>query len=223
MDGWAWAYLWTYVVLHSVETGLDPGWNQQILPSSDLEKVEETQGGVQKEDENPKVFLRLETPMLIPFGATAVAKRKTWENRSQPWKWLFQKVRSWGPASDMSITSRGHFLQTEDGNFIRSKRLYFLDSSHFLATTGWSWAEWNQTSAVNKALCCNDGPWSKLLSNKVADLSPIHFYTFWETKPQILGNKVRVWLWSTAKSTTLFKTRRRFKRLLKMWWLCVYH
>ena len=64
--------------------------------------------------------LGIKTPEILPFGSVAVAKRKTWENRSQPWKWPFQKVRCWGPAADMSLTSRGHFLQTSDGKFIRS-------------------------------------------------------------------------------------------------------
>ena len=60
------------------------------------------------------------TAEVLPFGCVAAAKKKTWENRSQPWKWPFQKVRCWGPASDMSMTSRGHFIQTEDGRFMRS-------------------------------------------------------------------------------------------------------
>ena len=64
--------------------------------------------------------LGLKSPEVLPFGCVAMAKRKTWENRSQPWKWPFQKVRCWGPASDMSLTSRGHFIQTEDGRFMRS-------------------------------------------------------------------------------------------------------
>ena len=64
--------------------------------------------------------LGVKSPEVLPFGSVVMAKRKTWENRSQPWKWPFQKVRCWGPASDMSLTSRGHFLQTEDGKFLRS-------------------------------------------------------------------------------------------------------
>ena len=60
------------------------------------------------------------TPALLPFGAIGVARKKTWFNRSQPWKWPRQRVRCWGPASDMSLSSRGQFLQTDDGHFIRS-------------------------------------------------------------------------------------------------------
>ena len=60
------------------------------------------------------------TPALLPFGAVGVARKKTWFNRSQPWKWPRQRVRCWGPAADMSITSGGQFLETEDANFIRS-------------------------------------------------------------------------------------------------------
>lgn len=60
------------------------------------------------------------TPALLPFGAIGVARKKTWFNRAQPWKWPRQRVRCWGPASDMSLSSRGQFLQTDDGHFIRS-------------------------------------------------------------------------------------------------------
>ena len=47
------------------------------------------------------------TPKLPSFGARAVAKSKTWHQRSTPWKFPGTQVRIWGPAHDMSITSGG--------------------------------------------------------------------------------------------------------------------
>ena len=64
--------------------------------------------------------LGVPSPQVLPFGATAVAKRKSWFNRGEPWKWPMEKVRVFGPAADMSISSRGHFVQLEDGKFVRS-------------------------------------------------------------------------------------------------------
>ena len=37
--------------------------------------------------------LGVPSPQVLPFGATAVAKRKSWFNRSEPWKWPMEKVR----------------------------------------------------------------------------------------------------------------------------------
>ena len=62
----------------------------------------------------------IRTPSLHPFGVAAVAKKKTWHNRSEPWKWPMVKVKVWGPASDMSVTSHGYFVQTEEGKWYRS-------------------------------------------------------------------------------------------------------
>ena len=64
--------------------------------------------------------LGVPTPALLPFGAVGVARKKTWFNRSEPWKWPQQRVRCWGPAADMSVSSQGQYLQTEDGHFVRS-------------------------------------------------------------------------------------------------------
>ena len=60
------------------------------------------------------------TPQLPAFGARAVARSKTWHQRSSPWKFPGSKVRIWGPAYDMSITSGGVFIQDEEGRWMRS-------------------------------------------------------------------------------------------------------
>ena len=62
----------------------------------------------------------IRTPALHQFGVAAVAKKKTWHNRSEPWKWPAVRVKVWGPASGMSLTSQGYFVQTEDGKWYRS-------------------------------------------------------------------------------------------------------
>lgn len=59
-------------------------------------------------------------PQVLPFGATAVARRKSWFNRSEPWKWPMERVRVFGPAADMSVSSRGHYVQLQNGKFVRS-------------------------------------------------------------------------------------------------------
>ena len=60
------------------------------------------------------------TPQLPAFGARAVARSKTWHQRSSPWKFPGTKVRIWGPAYDMSITSGGVYIQDEEGRWMRS-------------------------------------------------------------------------------------------------------
>ena len=60
------------------------------------------------------------TPRLPVFGATGIAKTKTWHQCSVPWKFPGCKVRIWGPAMDMSITSGGVYVQDEEGRWMRS-------------------------------------------------------------------------------------------------------
>ena len=60
------------------------------------------------------------TPRLPVFGATGIAKTKTWHQRSVPWKFPGCKVQIWGPAMDMSITSGGVYVQDEEGRWMRS-------------------------------------------------------------------------------------------------------
>ena len=62
----------------------------------------------------------ISTPPILPFGAVAVARKKSWFNRSEPWKWPMERVKCYGPAADMGLASRGHHVQLEDGKFIRS-------------------------------------------------------------------------------------------------------
>ncbi len=62
----------------------------------------------------------INTPPILPFGAVAIARKKSWFNRSEPWKWPMERVKCYGPAADMGLASRGHYVQLEDGKFIRS-------------------------------------------------------------------------------------------------------
>lgn len=59
-------------------------------------------------------------PDLLPFGATAVVRKKEWHHRADPFRWPMMKVRLWGPAGDMAASSQGYFVQSEDGKFLRS-------------------------------------------------------------------------------------------------------
>ena len=64
--------------------------------------------------------LGVPTPELLPFGARALAKRKTWFQRAQPWRYPMERVQVWGPASDMSMTSNGYYVLTEGGHWLRT-------------------------------------------------------------------------------------------------------
>ena len=54
---------------------------------------------------------------LIPFGTSCMAKVKRWHKRDGEegkWRYPMRKVVVWGPASDMSSTSRGYYIQAGD-------------------------------------------------------------------------------------------------------------
>ena len=60
-------------------------------------------------------------PAMIPFGVKAYAKKKQWQDKHQMWRTPMTAVRVWGPAYDMSMTSKGYFMETvETGTFMRS-------------------------------------------------------------------------------------------------------
>eukprot|EP00434_Breviolum_minutum_P036940 symbB.v1.2.032742.t1/scaffold3969.1/size47216/2 len=60
------------------------------------------------------------TPVLLPFGAKAMVKKKVWFQRADPWKWPMTPVTILGPAGDMSMTSGGYYCRDESGRFFRS-------------------------------------------------------------------------------------------------------
>ena len=60
------------------------------------------------------------TPTLLPFGARAMVKKKTWFQRADPWKWPMTPVTLLGPAGDMSLTSGGYYCRDHEGRFFRS-------------------------------------------------------------------------------------------------------
>ena len=62
----------------------------------------------------------IQTPDMLPFGSAVVAKRKTWFNRGDPWKPPMERVVCWGPAADMSMTSRGYYIRNDEGKWFRS-------------------------------------------------------------------------------------------------------
>ena len=68
--------------------------------------------------------LGIQCPTLLPFGCRAVARRKTWHQRADPFKWPTLKVRLWGPASGMTASSNGYFVQDGEGKFFRTTVVY---------------------------------------------------------------------------------------------------
>ena len=60
-------------------------------------------------------------PQMLPFGIKAYARQKSWQNRYESWRSPMVPVQVWGPACDMSMTSKGYFLEiTETGQMMRS-------------------------------------------------------------------------------------------------------
>ena len=61
------------------------------------------------------------TPSMLPFGIHALAKQKSWQHRYEAWRNPMTPVRVWGPAWDMSMTSKGYYLEIlETGKMMRS-------------------------------------------------------------------------------------------------------
>ena len=62
----------------------------------------------------------LRFPPLLPFGAVATAKVKRWHRvQGDGWSGPHKQIRVWGPAADMSMTSRGYYIEA-DGRWMRS-------------------------------------------------------------------------------------------------------
>ena len=58
-------------------------------------------------------------PRLIPFGTEAIAKSKFWHRTMKGFPTPMQKVRVWGPAVGMSLSSKGYWIEA-DGKWMRS-------------------------------------------------------------------------------------------------------
>ena len=61
-------------------------------------------------------------PALVPFGTTGMAKTKRWHRRVEDdpgWSKPMRQITVWGPAWQMSPSSRGYYAQM-DGKFLRS-------------------------------------------------------------------------------------------------------
>ena len=71
----------------------------------------------------------IQVPSLLPFGATLVAKRKTWFQRTDEWNQPAERVTCWGPAADMSMTSQGYYVCNAAGKWFRSTVLVKPDET----------------------------------------------------------------------------------------------
>ena len=61
-------------------------------------------------------------PPMVPFGTKAMAKTKRWHKRIEDdpgWSKPMQKIQVWGPAWQMSPSSRGYYVEA-DGKFLRT-------------------------------------------------------------------------------------------------------
>ena len=63
--------------------------------------------------------LGVPVPKLVPFGTEAIAKSKFWHRTMKGFPTPMQKVRVWGPAVGMSISSKGYWIEAE-GKWMRS-------------------------------------------------------------------------------------------------------
>jgi hypothetical protein len=55
------------------------------------------------------------TPKLLPFGCQVLVRTKIWRQRAQPWKWPMESATALGPASSMSLSSSGHWVEVDNG------------------------------------------------------------------------------------------------------------
>ena len=64
----------------------------------------------------------IRAPGLLPFGAEVVVKKKTWHQREDATglKWPMKKATLFGPASDMSMSSKGYYVRDQEGRFFRT-------------------------------------------------------------------------------------------------------
>ena len=64
----------------------------------------------------------IETPKLLPFGAKVVVRKKTWHHREDRsgLKWPMKKATLWGPACDMSASSKAYYVEDQEGRFFRT-------------------------------------------------------------------------------------------------------
>ena len=60
------------------------------------------------------------TPPMLEFGKRVMVRRKSWFQRGVAWSYPMQSATAYGPASDMSMSSGGYYLLTDDGHWVRS-------------------------------------------------------------------------------------------------------
>eukprot|EP00434_Breviolum_minutum_P009527 symbB.v1.2.008386.t2/scaffold525.1/size192214/11 len=76
--------------------------------------------GVEQRHRQQLQALGIQCPSLLPFGCKAIARRKTWHQRADPFRWPTLRVKLWGPASGMTASSNGYFVEDPEGKFFRS-------------------------------------------------------------------------------------------------------
>eukprot|EP00434_Breviolum_minutum_P024672 symbB.v1.2.021788.t1/scaffold1903.1/size96501/2 len=64
----------------------------------------------------------IEVPELLPFGTAVVVKKKNWHQREDGtgMKWPMKRATLWGPASDMSMSSRAYYVKDDEGRYFRT-------------------------------------------------------------------------------------------------------
>ena len=67
--------------------------------------------GVEQRHRQQLQALGIQCPSLLPFGCKAIARRKTWHQRADPFRWPTLRVKLWGPASGMTASSNGYFVE----------------------------------------------------------------------------------------------------------------
>ena len=102
------------------------------------------------------------TPQLLPFGTTAMSKQKTWQTRDDPLKHPMQKVRLWGPAADMAVSSLGYHVEGENGRFFRSTAVKVYTEPSAGRALGGGAAEGSRSSSrsTSRPRSTTSGPWT---------------------------------------------------------------
>lgn len=67
--------------------------------------------GVEQRHRQQLQALGIQCPSLLPLGCKAIARRKTWHQRADPFRWPTLRVKLWGPASGMTASSMQWILR----------------------------------------------------------------------------------------------------------------
>ena len=117
--------------------------------------------------------LGVPVPKLVPFGTEAIAKSKFWQRTMKGFPTPMQKVRVWGPAVGMSISSKGYWIEADGKRRFTSKKPLIpgtedaqLKMRMLCSNRGECWSE------VPNSWCGGSGPTTSLPDTRKDEAQP---------------------------------------------------